>query len=193
MAALLGSGHDPLRVPEAAVRRLQREQSLGEGDEPVPGVGVGQCSGGDLVEGRQPLGQEGVEQRRRAREVGVQRADADLRPARDVLHGRVEATFAETGSDAVREAMGVVYPAIDVAGPVLPGMVERGRGGLLFAGGLSAVRPMPALGPLAVAAGTLRTYELTLHTLDPDEVADTAWDLYMMRDRPRGDIFSVLG
>ncbi|MGI5226950.1 SDR family NAD(P)-dependent oxidoreductase [Actinoallomurus sp. CA-142502] len=68
-----------------------------------------------------------------------------------------------TGSDAVREAMSWVYPAVDVAEKVLPGMTERGDGGLLFAGGLSAVVPMPALGPLALASAALRNYALTLH------------------------------
>ena len=45
-----------------------------------------------------------------------------------------------------------VYPAIDIAGRVLPGMLARGAGGLLFAGGLSAVVPMPFLGALAVTS-----------------------------------------
>lgn len=68
-----------------------------------------------------------------------------------------------TDTASVREAMSWVYPAIDVAGRVLPGMLDRGAGGLLFAGGLSAVRPMPALGNLAVSSAALRNYALTLH------------------------------
>jgi NAD(P)-dependent dehydrogenase (short-subunit alcohol dehydrogenase family) len=124
----------------------------------------------------------------------------------------------------VQAAMGWVYPAIDVVGKVLPGMTERGHGGLLFAGGLSSVMPMPALGSLAVASAALRNYALTLNaglaehgiyagtltiggliergdihqsvvanpdrfgdtgfkTLNPDEIADTAWQLYTKRDR----------
>ncbi|NJP89652.1 SDR family NAD(P)-dependent oxidoreductase [Nonomuraea sp. FMUSA5-5] len=128
-------------------------------------------------------------------------------------------------SEDVREAMEVVYPTVALVGKVLPRMVERGEGGLLFAGGLSAVMPMPALGSLAISSAALRNYALTLNaaladqgvyagsliiggliergdihahvmsrpelfgdagirTLDPDAIADTAWDLYAKRDRP---------
>jgi len=135
------------------------------------------------------------------------------------------APITEVDSAAVAAAMDqVVYPAIDVARLVLPGMVERGAGGLLFAGGLSALVPMPALGRLAVAGAALRNYALTLNAalsgqgvyagtviiggliarsdihafaaanpgqlgdagarlIDPDEIADGAWDLYAKRDR----------
>ena len=136
-----------------------------------------------------------------------------------------------TGPAAVREAMSWVYPAIDIAAQVLPAMTDRGSGGLLFAGGLSAIRPMPALGALAVASAALRNYALTLNlglagtgvyagtltigaliergdihrfvtsqpgqfgetaiaSLDPDEIADVAWDLYTKRDRPEAT-FSI--
>ncbi|GAA4492116.1 SDR family NAD(P)-dependent oxidoreductase [Actinoallomurus oryzae] len=67
------------------------------------------------------------------------------------------------GSDAVRESMSAVYPAVDVVEKVLPGMTERREGGLLFAGGLSAVVPLPALGALALASAALRNYALTLN------------------------------
>ncbi|MBB5958080.1 NADP-dependent 3-hydroxy acid dehydrogenase YdfG [Saccharothrix tamanrassetensis] len=67
------------------------------------------------------------------------------------------------GSDDAREAMSWVYPAVDVVEHVLPGMVGRGEGGLLFAGGLSAVHPMPPLGALAIASAALRNYAVTLH------------------------------
>lgn len=134
---------------------------------------------------------------------------------------------------SVREAMSWVYPAIEVVGKVLPGMIERGDGGLLFAGGLSAVRPMPALGNLALSSAALRNYALTLnaglaghgiwagslviggliergdiHTMvkstpgqfgdvgsmsiDPDEIAATAWELHSRRDRPEAT-FSAFG
>jgi NAD(P)-dependent dehydrogenase (short-subunit alcohol dehydrogenase family) len=139
----------------------------------------------------------------------------------------------ETDSAAVHEAISWVYPAIDTASLVLPAMIERGSGGLLFAGGLSAVHPMPALGALAVASAALRNYALTLHaglagtgvyagtltvggliergdihrfvtsrpgqfsgpsvpSLSPDEIADTAWELYVGRDRPEAT-FSAFG
>ncbi|WP_406232224.1 SDR family NAD(P)-dependent oxidoreductase [Nocardia sp. NBC_01009] len=56
-----------------------------------------------------------------------------------------------------------VWPAVDVVREVLPGMLDDGDGGLLFAGGLSSVRPMPMLGQLALASAALRSYALTLH------------------------------
>lgn len=139
----------------------------------------------------------------------------------------------ETVPAAVREAMSWVYPAIGIAAQVLPEMIERGNGGLLFAGGLSAIRPMPALGALAVASAALRNYALTLNaglagtgvyagtltiggliergdihryvasrpgqfgegaiaSLNPDEIADSAWDLYTKRDRAEAT-FSAFG
>ncbi|MGP4104888.1 SDR family NAD(P)-dependent oxidoreductase [Nonomuraea sp. KM90] len=139
----------------------------------------------------------------------------------------------ESASEDVREAMEIVYPAVDLVGKVLPGMVGRGEGGLVFAGGLSAVMPMPALGSLAVSSAALRNYALTLNaalaeqgvyagsliigglvergdihqlvtsqpdrfgdvggrTLDPDVIADTAWELYTKRDRPEVT-FSAFG
>lgn len=136
---------------------------------------------------------------------------------------------------AAQEAMRSVYPAIDVVGAVLPGMLEHGDGGLLFAGGLSAIVPMPMLGGLALSSAALRNYALTLNaaltekgiyagtltiggliergdihrmvtsqqdgldgldglsipTLDPDTIADTAWDLYAKRDRAEA-VFNAL-
>ena len=138
--------------------------------------------------------------------------------------------LATATSDDIRAAMALVYPAVDVVHHLLPGMLSRGQGTLLFAGGLSAVRPMPMMGTLAVPSAALRNYVLTLNasiadsgvfaatliiggllergdihahvqanaatfgaipTLDPDAVADTAWDLHTKRDRPE-EIFSAL-
>lgn len=127
--------------------------------------------------------------------------------------------------------MSWVYPAIDTVGAVLPGMLERGAGGLLFAGGLSSVVPIPMIGNLAISSAALRNYALTLHaalagrgvyagtltiggliergdihrvmtsqndaadmiagTLDPDDLADTAWTLYAERDKPEA-VFNAL-
>lgn len=139
----------------------------------------------------------------------------------------------ETTADEVRESMAGVYPAVDIVEQVLPGMLSRGAGGLLFAGGLSAVQPIPFLGSLAVSSAALRNYVLTLNagladtgvyagnlivggliergdihqlvvsqpdqfggvpptTLNPDDIADTAWDLYAKRDRAEA-VFSVFG
>ncbi|GGK99774.1 SDR family NAD(P)-dependent oxidoreductase [Nocardia jinanensis] len=130
----------------------------------------------------------------------------------------------EVDSATAEAAFSWVWPAIDVVSAVLPGMRARGRGGLLFAGGLSSVRPMPALGQLALAAAALRNYAITLHTavaddglyagtltiggvvergdihalisadaarygslaghtLDPDRIADIAWEMLRTRDQ----------
>ncbi|GAA3689365.1 SDR family NAD(P)-dependent oxidoreductase [Nonomuraea antimicrobica] len=128
-------------------------------------------------------------------------------------------------AESVREAMELLYPAVDVAHRVLPGMTARGAGGLLFAGGVSAVMPMPSLGALAVLSAALRNYAVTLHaalagtgvyagtltiggliergdihalvtsqpgrygdvahaTLNPDDLAEGAWELYTKREHP---------
>jgi NADP-dependent 3-hydroxy acid dehydrogenase YdfG len=149
------------------------------------------------------------------------------------IDGARPAPIAETTADEVRDAMAGVYPAIEAVGRVLPGMLERGTGGLLFAGGLSAVRPIPMLGALAVSSAALRNYALTLNaglagtgvyagtltiggligrgdihqlvvsqpemfggvpptTLDPDELAESAWELYEKRDRAEA-VFTALG
>lgn len=55
-----------------------------------------------------------------------------------------------------------VVPAVDFASSLLPELTARG-GGLLFAGGLSSVVPMPPLGGLALASAALRNYAVTLH------------------------------
>ncbi|MDX8146497.1 SDR family NAD(P)-dependent oxidoreductase [Lentzea sp. BCCO 10_0061] len=136
-----------------------------------------------------------------------------------------------TTSDEARAAMDWLYPAIDVTQHVLPSVVERG-GGLLFAGGLSSVVPLPILGALALSSAALRNYALTLnaaladkgayagtltiggvvergdihkmvesrpeqfgglagHTLDPDDIAETAWQMFVKRDRAE-EVFNVL-
>jgi NAD(P)-dependent dehydrogenase (short-subunit alcohol dehydrogenase family) len=134
----------------------------------------------------------------------------------------------ETTVADARAAMDLFYPAVEVVQRVLPTVVERG-GGLLFAGGLSATRPMPMLGALALSSAALRNYALTLNaaladkgayagiltigglvergdiyqavranpdafgevrTLDPDVIADTAWQMLVKRDRAE-EVFSV--
>ena len=64
---------------------------------------------------------------------------------------------------ATAALLSVVVPAVDFASSLLPELTARGSGGLLFAGGLSSVVPMPPLGGLALASAALRTYALTLH------------------------------
>jgi NAD(P)-dependent dehydrogenase (short-subunit alcohol dehydrogenase family) len=149
------------------------------------------------------------------------------------MDGPMPGPIDEADSDGVRAAMEILYPAVDAVAKVLPGMLERGSGGLLFAGGLSSVVPMPTLGALAVMTAALRNYALTLNaglaergvyagaltiggliergdihkamtadpnmfggiaiaTLDPDVIADTAWELFSKRDRAEA-VFNALG
>ena len=56
-----------------------------------------------------------------------------------------------------------VVPAVEFASSLLPELTARGGGGLLFAGGLSSVVPMPPLGGLTLASAALRNYAVTLH------------------------------
>lgn len=139
----------------------------------------------------------------------------------------------EARADAVEDAMSWVYPAVDVAANVLPEMIGRGDGALLFGGGLSAITPMPMLGSVAVSSAALRNYAVTLNaalaergvyagiltiggliergdihahvmahpetfgggaapTLDPDDIAETAWDMYTRRDRAES-VLNVIG
>ncbi len=86
-------------------------------------------------------------------DVGYYGPAAAMRPT-DIT--ALDAAGAET-------ALAGVVPAVDFASTLLPELTERGSGGLLFAGGLSSVVPMPPLGGLALASAALRTYALTLH------------------------------
>jgi NADP-dependent 3-hydroxy acid dehydrogenase YdfG len=52
---------------------------------------------------------------------------------------------------------------VALAGQLLPGMLERGDGGLLFAMGAAAKYPVPALASAGAALAGLRNYVHTLH------------------------------
>jgi short-subunit dehydrogenase len=73
------------------------------------------------------------------------------------------ADITELDARGAEAALAGVVPAVDFASTLLPELTARGSGGLLFAGGLSSVVPMPPLGGLALASAALRTYALTLH------------------------------
>ncbi len=87
----------------------------------------------------------------------------------------------QTGPAAVREAMSWVYPAIDIAAQILPAMTGRGSGGLLFTIGALIER-----GDIHrfVTSQPGQFGETAIASLDPDEIADAARDLYTKRDRP---------
>ena len=63
-------------------------------------------------------------------------------------------------SEAVRT---FVNPALDLTGMLLPGMLERRTGTLLFVAGLGAVIPLPGMGALAITSAALRTDALTVN------------------------------
>ncbi|WP_285485291.1 SDR family NAD(P)-dependent oxidoreductase [Amycolatopsis sp. NBRC 101858] len=80
------------------------------------------------------------------------------------LSGPRPAPLTETGAEALRAPFeSIVFPAARLVEAVLPGMLERGSGSLLVAGGLSGKYPMPMLGTLAPASAALRMYVLTLN------------------------------
>lgn len=100
----------------------------------------------------------------------IDEVHAELGPLDVVYHGpgadnpaAAPIGILETGPDDVRAAAAqVVDPAVELAGLVLPGMRERGGGAIVYVSGLSAVVPLPFLGPFAPASAALRTYALTL-------------------------------
>lgn len=96
--------------------------------------------------------------------------------------------------------------AVVSAQHVLPGMLERRRGTLLFTTGLSAVVPFPLLTPIGIAMSGVRNYARCLHQElapsgiyagtvsigtgirpgtpgDPDIIAELYWQLHLQRDR----------
>jgi NADP-dependent 3-hydroxy acid dehydrogenase YdfG len=98
----------------------------------------------------------------------------------------------ETGADAVRSAMeATVFPAVATVAEVLPAMLARGDGGLLFAGGLGGQIPMAMLGALGPATAALRQYVLALHaSLAPRGVYAGTLTIGGLVDR--GDIHAML-
>ncbi|EOD67240.1 SDR family NAD(P)-dependent oxidoreductase [Amycolatopsis vancoresmycina] len=99
------------------------------------------------------------------------RITADTGEIDTVYFGPADATsgpgitpLTEAGPEVLRASIeSFMLPAARLAGAVLPDMLARGSGSLLFAGGLSGKYPMPMLGSLAPASAALRMYVLTLH------------------------------
>lgn len=87
----------------------------------------------------------------------------------DVAYYGPAATMSLAGDITTLDAAGAestlrgVLPAVDFASLLIPELTERGNGGLLFAGGLSSVVPMPPLSGLALYSAALRNYAITLH------------------------------
>ncbi|HEY9292477.1 MAG TPA: SDR family NAD(P)-dependent oxidoreductase, partial [Microlunatus sp.] len=92
---------------------------------------------------------------------------------------------------AVREGFALVPAAADAVTAVLPGMLERGRGTILLPTGLSAVRPMPELGNLAITSAAIRSYALTLNAAVADRGVFVG-SLVIGGGIRGGDIYSAL-
>ncbi len=106
----------------------------------------------------------------------------------------------------------ILYGAVAATGAVLPTMLAKGAGTLLFTMGGGAIRPYPMLATANAAQAGLRNWALNLHNtladrgvytatiainvligdtappgvphLPPDRIAQTYWDLYTTRTDP---------
>src|SRR5262249_576925 len=100
-----------------------------------------------------------------------------------------------------------LHGAVAATHEVLPGMLERGSGTLLYTTGASSREPAPRMGTVGPAGAALRNWVLALHPLlapkgafaahvpigvrigqggpetDPDTIAEVYWDLHIKRDR----------
>ncbi len=101
-----------------------------------------------------------------------------------------------------------VYDAITAARQVLPEMLQRRRGTLLFTTGASSVTPFPMMGNVGIAGSALRNWVLNLHQVvkdkgvyvahvplavwmssggpetQPETIAEMYWNLYATREEP---------
>jgi NADP-dependent 3-hydroxy acid dehydrogenase YdfG len=100
-----------------------------------------------------------------------------------------------------------VYGGVTAAQAVLPGMLERGRGTLLFTTGASSLLVFPQMGSIGIGSAGLRNYVLALNAAladtgvyaahvplatwigsggpetQPDTIAEIYWELYTTRDQ----------
>jgi short-subunit dehydrogenase len=120
-----------------------------------------------------------------------------------------------TAEKATQHFQSYVAGALTSVNAVLPGMLAKEHGTLLFTAGLSAVIPVPAMGARGMALAGLRNYVLNLHQVlmpkgiyaamliigvilakgdpekDPDLVAARMYEMYEQREHaeerfPRG-------
>jgi NADP-dependent 3-hydroxy acid dehydrogenase YdfG len=100
-----------------------------------------------------------------------------------------------------------VYGGVTAAQAVLPGMLERGSGTLLFTTGASSLLVFPQMGNIGIGSAGLRNYVLALNAAladkgvyaahvplatwigsggpetQPDTIAEIYWELYTSRDQ----------
>jgi short-subunit dehydrogenase len=68
----------------------------------------------------------------------------------------------------------LVVSVINIVNYVIPDMIVRGEGALLFTTGLSAAQPLPFMGNAGIAGAGLRNYLANLHTeLSPKRITVT--------------------
>jgi NAD(P)-dependent dehydrogenase (short-subunit alcohol dehydrogenase family) len=112
-----------------------------------------------------------------------------------------------TEENIQRQVEYYVYGGVAAAQAVLPGMLERGRGTLLFTTGASSLLVFPQMGNIGVGSAGLRNYVLALNAAladkgvyaahvplatwigsggpetQPDTIAEIYWELYNSRDQ----------
>lgn len=110
-----------------------------------------------------------------------------------------------TEESVLRIFNNVMIGAINTARLIIPEMIERGDGALLFTSDLSGMGPSPMFGNTGIVMSGLRNYVLNLHKklqphgvfvghlsisplikkdrgIDPDQVADAWYNLYEQQD-----------
>ncbi len=76
-----------------------------------------------------------------------------------------------TAENARDSFEGYIISAIHIVNAILPDMLKRGEGSLLFTTGLSAMYPIPMMGNIGIALSGLRNYAANLYTeLEPKGV-----------------------
>jgi short-subunit dehydrogenase len=142
----------------------------------------------------------------------LQNIDSELGPVEVMEYGpmpdmsAVRSAAEVTAENLVEFFELAVQGAAAAVHTVLPGMLARGNGGLLFTTGFSAIGPMPRLGNLGLAMAALRNWAQCLHLElspggvyagsvcigtrvqpggegDPDRIAELYLDMYAKRDR----------
>ncbi|MEV4108024.1 SDR family NAD(P)-dependent oxidoreductase [Nonomuraea sp. NPDC049695] len=156
-------------------------------------------------------------------ETSLAAALAGIGPVDVLLYNGVGAVKAltpvlEITRESAQDAFdGGVLGAVTAVRAVLPPMLARGSGTLLFTSGISAVHPLPFLGNVGLAASALRNYALSLSEAlagkgihvghvpisaavapgspaSPEAVAETHWRLHTDRDRTEvvlGDLATI--
>ena len=129
-------------------------------------------------------------------------------PNDPVLASAMVTAVDATAEDIQPQVDFYLYGAVAAVRQVLPGMLQRGSGTLLFSTGASSVRPRGGkFGSVGVAAAALRNYALALNAdlaergvhvahvaigafigtgpgTEPEIIAEHYWDVYSKRDRP---------